>query len=301
MRQNKYDDPAFFTKYSQMARSIGGLDAAGEWPAFRELLPELRDKDVLDLGCGFGWHCRYARAQQARSVVGVDLSEKMLARARESTNDSAIEYRQLAIEDIDFSTGTFDVVLSSLALHYVERFDIVCRKVHHCLVPEGIFVFSVELAWLPAGNLFTIGNGSFLDYVHHLIAPSMVLALVTIAIWSRYMRSSMLEVINQDYIRTARAKGLPEWQVLTGHAFRNALLPMITIAGLQLPALLSGALVTETVFTWPGMGRLFLDSIGYRDYPMVMGVLMLSAVLVLLGNLMADLLYAASDPRIRLD
>jgi peptide/nickel transport system permease protein len=89
--------------------------------------------------------------------------------------------------------------------------------------------------------------------------------------------------------------------VLTGHAFRNALLPMITIAGLQLPALLSGALVTETVFTWPGMGRLFLDSIGYRDYPMVMGVLMLSAVLVLLGNLMADLLYAASDPRIRLD
>jgi peptide/nickel transport system permease protein len=164
-----------------------------------------------------------------------------------------------------------------------------------------IFVFSVELRWLPAGNLFTLGDGSFLDYVHHLIAPSMVLALVTIAIWSRYMRSSMLEVINQDYIRTARAKGLSEWQVLTGHAFRNALLPMITIAGLQLPTLLSGALVTETIFTWPGMGRLFLDSIGYRDYPMVMGVLMLSAVLVLLGNLMADLLYAAADPRIRLD
>ena len=164
-----------------------------------------------------------------------------------------------------------------------------------------IFIFSVELPWLPAGNLFTVGNGSFLDYVHHLIAPSLVLALVTIAIWSRYMRSSMLEVINQDYIRTARAKGLSERSVLIGHAFRNALLPMITIAGLQLPTLLSGALVTETVFTWPGMGRLFLDSIGYRDYPMVMGVLMFSAVLVLLGNLMADVLYAASDPRIRLD
>jgi peptide/nickel transport system permease protein len=129
----------------------------------------------------------------------------------------------------------------------------------------------------------------------------MVLALVTIAIWSRYMRSSMLEVINQDYIRTARAKGLPERVILIHHAVRNALLPMITIAGLQLPTLLSGALVTETVFTWPGMGRMFLDSIGYRDYPSVMGILMFSAVLVLLGNLLADLGYALADPRIRLD
>ena len=164
-----------------------------------------------------------------------------------------------------------------------------------------IYVFSVELGWLPSGNLYTIGNGSFLDYLHHLIAPAMVLALVTIAIWSRYMRSSMLEVINQDYIRTARAKGLPERVILTHHAVRNALLPMITIAGLQLPTLLSGALVTETVFTWPGMGRMFLDSIGYRDYPAVMGILMFSAVLVLLGNLLADLCYALADPRIRLD
>lgn len=144
MKQNQYDDPAFFTKYRQMARSISGLEAAGEWPVFRALLPDLYDRKVLDLGCGFGWHCRYAREQQARSVVGVDLSEKMLARARESTNDSAIEYRRLAIEDIDFSAEEFDVVLSSLALHYVERFDIVCQKVHYCLVPGGSFVLSVE-------------------------------------------------------------------------------------------------------------------------------------------------------------
>ncbi len=164
-----------------------------------------------------------------------------------------------------------------------------------------IYIFSVELAWLPAGNLYTIGNGSFVDYAVHLISPSIVLALVTIAIWSRYLRASMLEVVNQDYIRTARAKGMPERTILFRHTIRNALLPMITIAGLQLPTLLSGALVTETVFTWPGMGRLFLDSIGYRDYPVVMGILMFSAVLVLLGNLIADLLYAAADPRIRLD
>ena len=114
------------------------------------------------------------------------------------------------------------------------------------------------------------------------------------------MRASVLEVINQDYIRTARAKGLHRTQILVRHVLRNALLPMITIAGLQLPSLLTGALVTETVFTWPGMGRLFLDSIGYRDYPVIMGLLMFTALLVLLGNLGADLLYAVYDPRIRL-
>jgi peptide/nickel transport system permease protein len=114
------------------------------------------------------------------------------------------------------------------------------------------------------------------------------------------MRGSMLDVISQDYIRTARAKGLRRRAVLVHHALRNALLPMITIAGLQLPTLLGGALVTETVFTWPGMGRLFLDSIGYRDYPVVMGLLMFSALLVLVGNLLADVLYVVADPRIRL-
>jgi peptide/nickel transport system permease protein len=164
----------------------------------------------------------------------------------------------------------------------------------------AIYVFSVQLEWLPAGNRETVGDGSLLDMLHHLIAPALVLALVETAIWSRFMRSSMLDVVNQDYIRTARAKGMAEWQVLTGHALRNALLPMITVAGLQLPTLLGGALVTETVFTWPGMGRLFLDSISYRDYPVVMGILMFSAALVLIGNLLADILYAVADPRIRL-
>ena len=108
-------------------------------------------------------------------------------------------------------------------------------------------------------------------------------------------------VLSADYIRTARAKGLPEWSILSRHALRNALLPMITVAGLQFPTLLGGALVAETVFTWPGMGRLFLDSIAYRDYPVVMGILMLSAAMVMLGSLIADLLYAVVDPRIRME
>jgi SAM-dependent methyltransferase len=144
MNQNIYDDPGFFARYSAMERSIHGLDAAGEWEAFRVLLPELRDKPVLDLGCGFGWHCRYARQQQARSVVGVDLSEKMLARAGEMTNNPGIEYRREAIEDIRFATEEFDVAISSLALHYVEHFDRACQQVYRCLCTGGAFVFSVE-------------------------------------------------------------------------------------------------------------------------------------------------------------
>jgi peptide/nickel transport system permease protein len=163
-----------------------------------------------------------------------------------------------------------------------------------------IYLFSVWLGWLPSGDMYTNGDASLLDYARHLVLPCLVLTLVTIATWSRYMRASMLDVISQDYIRTARAKGLRPRAVLIHHALRNALLPMITVAGLQLPTLLSGALVTETVFTWPGMGRLFLDSISYRDYPVVMGLLMFSALLVLLGNLLADLLYVVADPRIRL-
>jgi peptide/nickel transport system permease protein len=163
-----------------------------------------------------------------------------------------------------------------------------------------IYIFAVRLAWLPAGNIATAGTDALPDRAIHRILPSVVLALVTIATWSRYMRASMLEVISQDYVRTARAKGLSRGRVLVHHALRNALLPMITVAGLQLPTLLGGALVTETVFTWPGMGRLFLDSLGYRDYPMVMGLLMFTAVLVLLGNFLADMLYLVADPRIRI-
>lgn len=144
MKQNKYDEISFFEKYSQMARSTGGLDAAGEWPALRELLPDLSGKTVLDLGCGYGWHCRYVREKGAQLVVGVDLSEKMLERAEELTDDDAITYRRLAIEDIDFPAGQFDVVLSSLAIHYVEHFDDLCHKVHHCLTEGGKFILSVE-------------------------------------------------------------------------------------------------------------------------------------------------------------
>lgn len=144
MKQNKYDDANFFSAYKKMKRSVKGLDGAGEWNVVKELLPEFQNKRVLDLGCGFGWHCRYARDQQAKSVIGVDLSEKMLQKAREMTNDSFISYIKMPIEDINFSDSQFDIVISSLAFHYIESFDTICKKVYGCLKPGGSFVFSVE-------------------------------------------------------------------------------------------------------------------------------------------------------------
>lgn len=144
MKQNKYDDANFFSAYEQMPRSIDGLEAAGEWHVLKALLPELTNKNVLDLGCGFGWHCRYAREQQARSVTGIDISEKMLQKAREKTDDPFISYIKMPIEEIHFSDSQFDVVISSLAFHYIKSFDAICKKVYECLAPGGTFVFSVE-------------------------------------------------------------------------------------------------------------------------------------------------------------
>jgi peptide/nickel transport system permease protein len=164
-----------------------------------------------------------------------------------------------------------------------------------------IYLFAVHLAWIPSGGRETMGVESSLgDRLHHLIAPALVLGLVLVATWSRYTRASMLETIGQDYVRTARAKGVAEDRVVWGHAFRNALPPLVTLAGLQVPFLFSGALITESVFTWPGMGRLFVDSLGYRDYPVLMGVLVITAILVIGSNLVADLVVAFVDPRIRM-
>lgn len=144
MKENKYDNPKFFTAYSQMSRSVNGLEGAGEWEMFKTLLPDFEDKNVLDLGCGFGWHCRYANEEGARSVIGVDISEKMIEEAKNMTDDPHITYLQSPIEDVNFTDGSFDVVISSLAFHYIESFDTVCQSVYRCLKTGGTFVFSVE-------------------------------------------------------------------------------------------------------------------------------------------------------------
>lgn len=202
--------------------------------------------------------------------------------------------------------GTFIGIAGAVRRHSVFDYASTVGAMVALSVPTfwfgliAIYLFSLKLGWFPAGNMYTIGDGSLADHLWHLVLPALVLALVDVAVWSRYTRSATLDVIHQDFVRTARAKGLTRRRVLLKHVVGNALLPMITLAGLQLPTILGGALVTETVFTWPGMGRLFLDSLGYNDYPVVMGLLIFSAVLVLIGNLVADLINAFVDPRIRL-
>jgi peptide/nickel transport system permease protein len=138
-----------------------------------------------------------------------------------------------------------------------------------------------------------------MDRLWHLMLPSLILAIGGIAALSRYTRSSMLEVIRQDYIRTAKSKGLPEEEVYYKHALRNALLPIVTLFGFLIPGLIGGSIIMETVFAWPGIGRLAYQAVLARDYPVVMTINTISAVLVLIGNFIADLLYAIVDPRIR--
>ena len=144
MKENKYDDPVFFEKYGQMERSKKGLKGAGEWSELEKLLPDFRGKKVLDLGCGYGWHCRYAAEHGALSVLGTDLSEKMLGRARQINSCERVEYRLTAMEDLEFDDSSFDVVLSSLAFHYVRDFQPLVGKISRFLKPGGDFVFSVE-------------------------------------------------------------------------------------------------------------------------------------------------------------
>jgi len=168
-----------------------------------------------------------------------------------------------------------------------------------------MYFFGVKLNWLPVSGLHSLGSDSYSlplylwDMIKHLIMPVMVASFGSLAGLSRYMRSSMLNVIAQDYITTARAKGLPERVVIYKHALRNALLPLITLAGFSIPGLIGGSVIFETVYAIPGMGQLFYQGVMSRDYTLVMGILVIGATLTLVGNLLADISYAIADPRIR--
>jgi peptide/nickel transport system permease protein len=171
----------------------------------------------------------------------------------------------------------------------------------------GLFaqdIFGVYLHWLPVSGTTTLGYSfdpfnAFLDRLEHLILPMLVLAITFVAGWSRYMRASMIEVTKQDYMRTARAKGVAPVPLLLRHALRNAVIPLITVVALDFGQVAGGATITEGVFAWPGMGLLFLDSLTNRDFPVLLAILMISATFVITFNLIADLLYAVMDPRIR--
>lgn len=163
-----------------------------------------------------------------------------------------------------------------------------------------ILLFAVKLHWLPTQGAQTVGQpATVIDHLKHLALPVLTLTLIRTANWSRYLRSSMLEVLRQDYVRTAQAKGLPPRAVLFRHAFRNAIMPLITLLGLSLPDLVAGAIVTEQVFSWNGLGQLIVTSAGKRDTPVVLALTLMSGAAIIIGNLLADIGYRVVDPRIK--
>lgn len=188
----------------------------------------------------------------------------------------------------DYLTATFSVAGISLPIFWTGLI--------------AILVFSVGLGWLPTGGMSSLELGDKFDLgdrIKHMILPVSVLAINSIGSYVRYIRASMIEVLSQDYIRTAQAKGLGGWSVFWVHAMKNASIPIVTIVALDLPALFTGALITETIFSWPGMGRLFWESAGRFDYPVLMGIVTIAAALTIFFNLLADVLYGILDPRIR--
>ena len=168
-----------------------------------------------------------------------------------------------------------------------------------------IVVFSVNLGWFPAGGMETMASGKhgvlrLLDILRHMVMPVTTLGLFYVALYTRVMRASMLEVFNQDFVTTARAKGLSERRITFRHVFRNALLPMVTLVGVQFGTLLGGSVLVETVFSWPGLGRLAFEAVFQRDINLLLGVLLMCSVLVVLSNILVDVLYSQLDPRIRI-
>ncbi len=165
-----------------------------------------------------------------------------------------------------------------------------------------IYLFTVKLGWLPSSGMTTLGTqGGAADVAKHMVMPVTVLAFSMAGSNIRYIRSAMLEILQQDYLRTARAKGIGRFLVINKHALRNALVPIITVIGMEIPMLFGGAVIIEQVFSWPGLGLMTMSAISNRDFPVIMGVCLLSAIVVLMANLVTDILYALVDPTIQLD
>jgi peptide/nickel transport system permease protein len=164
-----------------------------------------------------------------------------------------------------------------------------------------VIVFAVRLPWLPAGGMYGNEGGGLLDLARHLVLPVIVLGAANMAQLVRYTRSSMISVLHEDYVRTAKAKGLSQARVIYKHALRNAMIPIVTVVGLLIPRLVGGAAITETVFSWPGMGQMAVRSAFERDYPVIMGVTLVLSMVVIAANLLVDFLYVYIDPRIRYD
>jgi dipeptide transport system permease protein len=188
-----------------------------------------------------------------------------------------------------FWWGLLTIILFSNTLHWTPvsgRIDV-------------LYFFEPVTGFMLIDSLLSGQEGAFRSTASHLVLPAVVLATVPLAVIARQTRSAMLEVLNEDYVRTARAKGLPPWRIVGLHALRNALIPVVTVIGLQVGLLFSGAILTETIFSWPGIGKWLIDSIGRRDYPSVQGGVLLVATMIMIVNLFVDLLYGLINPRVR--
>jgi peptide/nickel transport system permease protein len=214
---------------------------------------------------------------------------------------------QIVIVFFGFAIGIYSALRQySVADHFITAFSFIGYSMPIFFVAlVSMYLFAVKfrewgLPYLPTVGMFEPAQGRTVSQVAlHMVLPVMSLSVISIAAYSRYIRSSMLEVLSQDYIRTARGKGLQSRYVLVRHALKNASLPIVTVIGLDIPLLLGGAIVTERIFAWPGMGRLFLDHIARADVPVVMGIMMIIAVTVIVCQILTDITYAWLDPRIR--
>jgi peptide/nickel transport system permease protein len=249
------------------------------------------------------WLSRLFQLDLGRSFVTKDRVLNMILERVPATLELSFAALALGLL-IGVPAGVFAAVKrGSLPDNVIRVFAVVGNAVpHFWLGLVCIIIFSVNLHWLPSGGIRSVRaeEAGMFDHLRYLFLPAVITSTGWIAVFSRYMRTEVLEVIRQDYIRTAHAKGLKPRIVFFVHALRNALIPLITVLGGSLPALLSGAAISEYVFSWPGMGRMAVDAVFARDYPVTMGLLLISSVLIVTGNLLSDIAYGWVDPRIRL-
>ena len=282
----RYDDPEMDPETVEMMRRQFGLDRS---------VPEQYARWISSFARGdFGISLRYNRPVSELLAGAVPNTLRLTVAALAVYIILGVA---LGITSAVRKNSLFDRAgtLSALVVYSVPSFWLALML---------IMLFSLKLGWLPSSHMQSIGASSlgaaglFLDRAAHLILPAFVLGVASAAGMARYMRGSMLDELRRDYVRTARAKGLSEGSVLMKHAFRNAAIPVVTIIGLSFPFLLGGSVITEKIFSWPGMGSLMVESIFTRDYPVVLAINFIVSVMVILGNLLADLGYALLDPRI---
>ena len=274
-------------EYLASLKAQFGLDQ----PAWMQLLHYVQRLFSLDLGYSF-------RNQESVLRLILDRMPATLMLMAGSLGLAFIVGAALGILSSRHVNGWVDNLVSVIALLFYAT--------PIFLIGLGLIVlFAVRLGWFPTGGLATVGAGytgwaAITDVAAHLVMPLVTLSLFFLALYARLMRASMLEVFNQDYVTTARAKGLPERLITVKHVVRNAMMPMVTMLGLQTGAMLGGSVLVETVFSWPGIGRLGFEAVLARDLNLLLGILLISSVIVIVANILVDLAYAWLDPRIEL-